>query len=159
MWFWHPLKEQIENWVEAKEKEFAEQENRNPRISTENWLQRYVFSDIHEIFFTTFPIELHAWLSRLVENETFSHGDRPTKWTPELIQRLKKTNNPISRAVDFWLNSLLEGFITEFVVETLKAYNEAKRIFIKGYRGKYLNSLNLWIKMLLCKKGVLKLEA
>ena len=49
--------------------------------------------------------------------------------------------------------------MTEFAVDTLKAYNEAERIFFKGYHGKYLNSLNLWIKMLLCEKGVLKLEA
>ena len=76
-----------------------------------------------------------------------------------MIQRLKQTNNPISRVVDFWLNSLLEGFVTEFTVDTLKAYKEEKRIFFKGYHGKYLNSLNLWIKMLLCEKGVLKLES
>ena len=85
MWFWHPLKEEIENWVEAKEKEFVEKENRNVRILTKKWLQRYVFSDIHEIFFATFPTELHAWLSRLAKNETFSHSDRLAKWTLELI--------------------------------------------------------------------------
>ena len=93
-----------------------------------------------------------------MENETFSHSERPMKWTPELIQILKKTTNPISRAVDFWLNNMLEGFVTKFAVDTLKAYNEVERIFLKGYDGRYLNSLNLWIKMLLCKKGVLKLE-
>jgi hypothetical protein len=54
---------------------------------------------------------------------------------------------------------VLEGLIIEFVVDTLKAYNEAERVFFKGYHGKYLNSLNLWIKMLLCDKGVLKLDA
>lgn len=98
------------------------------------------------------PTDLHVWLSRLAENKTSSHSDRPAEWNLEVIQRLKKTNNSISRAVDFWLNNLLEGFITEFVVDTLKAYNEAERVFFKGYRGKYLNSLNLWIKMLLCRK-------
>ena len=60
--------------------------------------------------------------------------------------------------MDFWLNSLLEGFVTEFAVEKLKAYSEAERLFFKGYHGKYLNSLNLWIKMLLCKQGVLRLD-
>ena len=53
---------------------------------------------------------------------------------------------------------LLEGFVTEFAVDTLKAYSKVERIFFKGYHGKYLNPLNLWIKMLLCEKGVLKLE-
>ena len=61
--------------------------------------------------------------------------------------------------MDFWLNNLLEGFITEFAVDTLKAYSEVERLFFKGYRGKYLNSLNLWIKMLLCEQGVLRLDA
>jgi hypothetical protein len=36
MWFWYPLKEEIENWVEAKEKEYAEKENRNPKLSIED---------------------------------------------------------------------------------------------------------------------------
>ena len=57
------------------------------------------------------------------------------------------------------MNSLLEGFVTEFVVDTLKAYSEAERYFFKGYRGKYLNSLSLWIKMLLSEKGILRLDA
>ena len=63
--------------------------------------------------------------------------------------------NPISRAIDFWLVSLLEGFITEFAVDQRKSFSEAERYFFKGYRGKYLNSLNLSIKKLLYEKGVL----
>ena len=82
MWFWNPSKEEIENWVEAKEKEFTEQENRNLRLFAKDWLQRYIFNDLHEIFFTTFPSELHAWLSRLAENKTSTRSDRPVEWTP-----------------------------------------------------------------------------
>lgn len=29
---------EIKNWVEEKEKEFTEQENRNRRLSTKDWL-------------------------------------------------------------------------------------------------------------------------
>ena len=60
MWFWHPSKEEIENWIEVKEKEFAKKENKNPRIYVEDWLQRYIFTDLHEISFATFPSKLHA---------------------------------------------------------------------------------------------------
>ena len=81
------------------------------------------------------------------------------EWTLEVMQRLKKIDNSISRVVDFWINSLLEGFVTEFAVDMLKAYSEEDRLFFKGYCGKYLNSLNLWIKMLLCEQGVLRLDA
>ena len=72
MWFWHPSKEEIEKWVQSKEREFAEQENKNPRLSIEEWLQRYIFTDLHEIFFATFPIELHEWISRLAENKMWT---------------------------------------------------------------------------------------
>ena len=42
------------NW-----KEFAVQENRNPQVSKEQWLERYVYTEIHEIFFASFPSELY----------------------------------------------------------------------------------------------------
>ena len=68
---------------------------------------------------------------------------------------MKNLDNPIKRTIDFWLASVLEGFVTEFAVEQRKSFSKADRYFFKGYRGKYLNSLNLSIKMLLHEKGVL----
>ena len=70
---------------------------------------------------------------------------------------MRNLDNPITRAVDFWLASVLEGFITEFAVDQTKSFSEAERYFFKGYRGKYLRSLNLSIKMLLHEKGTLDL--
>ena len=93
-----------------------------------------------------------------MENKTSSHSDRLVEWTLKVIQRLKCIDNSISKAVGFWLNSLLEGFVTKFAVDTLKAYRKLERLFIKGYHGKYLNSLNLRIKMMLCEQGLLRLD-
>ena len=76
-------------------------------------------------------------------------------WTPELIQTMKNLDNPIMRTVDFWLVSVLESFVTEFAVEQRKSFSKAERYFFKGYRGKYLNSLNLSLKMLLHEKVVM----
>ena len=56
---------------------------------------------------------------------------------------MKNLDNPITRTVDFWLGSVLEGFVTEFAVDQRKTFSEAERYFFKGYRGKYLKSLNL----------------
>ena len=70
---------------------------------------------------------------------------------------MKNLDNPITRAVDFWLVSVLEGCVTEFAVNQRKRFSEAERYFFKGYRGKYLRSLNLSIKMLLHEKGVLNI--
>ena len=38
MFCWHPTKEELNQWVESKEREFAEKENKSPRLSTEDWL-------------------------------------------------------------------------------------------------------------------------
>ena len=70
---------------------------------------------------------------------------------------MKNLDNPLTRAVDFWLASLLEGVITEFAVDQRKSFSEAERYFFKRYRGKYLRYLNLPIKMLLHEKGTMDL--
>ena len=76
-------------------------------------------------------------------------------WTLELVQRLKRTHKRISRVVDFYINNILGRFVTKFVVDSTISYDEAEQIFFKGPRGKYLKYLKLWIKMLVCEKGVL----
>ena len=68
---------------------------------------------------------------------------------------MKTLDNPIMRTIDFWLASVLEGFVTEFAVDQMKSFSEAEHYFFKRYRGKYLRYLNLSIKMLLHEKGIL----
>ena len=38
MFCWHPTKEELNHWVESKEREFAEKQNKSPTLSTEDWL-------------------------------------------------------------------------------------------------------------------------
>ena len=154
MFCWNPTKEELNQWVGSKEREFAATENKSPRLSTEYWLQKDIFTDLHEIFFATYANELYHWLSKLTDKNIFKKK-RNIVWTPELIHTMRSIDNPISRAVDFWLASLLEGFITEFAVDQRNFFSKAERYFFKGYHGKYLNSLNSSIKMLLHEKGVM----
>ena len=56
------------------------------------------------------------------------------------------------------MDSILEGYITEFAVDTNKAYIEAEREFFNGPRGRFLLSLQLSIKMLIYEKGILKMH-
>ena len=65
---------------------------------------------------------------------------------------MKNISNPISRAVYFWVDNILEGYITEFAVDTITSYSEAERKFFQGIRERYLSSLKMWIKMLVCEK-------
>ena len=77
MWLWHPKLSEIDTWLESNTKEFAEIENRNPNHDSEAWLQKYIYIDVHEVFFTTFPSELHSWVERLADSTRYVRSDRP----------------------------------------------------------------------------------
>jgi hypothetical protein len=56
---WFPSKTEIHKWIEDQEKDFVEAQNKNPNLSTEDWLERYIFTDIHEISFGGIHRELY----------------------------------------------------------------------------------------------------
>jgi hypothetical protein len=47
----NPTKENIKRWLKTKELEFAQKENINPKLTLHKYLDKYVFSDLHEVFF------------------------------------------------------------------------------------------------------------
>lgn len=119
----------------------------------------YLFTNLHEIFFCEFPIIFYEWLSRITKKNNCFKKDQPTIWNLILINRPKSISNPIFREIDYWFDNILGGYITEFDVDTIKSYSEVERDFFRGPGGKFLNSLKLWTKMLLCEKGVLRIES
>ena len=64
----------------------------------------------------------------------------------------------MSRDVYFWVDSILEGYISKFVVDIITSYSEAEQNLFQGPRGIYLSSLKTWIKMFLCEKGILQMQ-
>ena len=122
---WHPKLSEIEAWFETKTQEFAKIENKNPNHDSEAWLQKYIYTNVHEVFFATLSSELHSWLARLAYCTGHVQSEKPTQWNQAVVQKIKNTDNVGSQVVDFWLTSLLSGFITKFVVDTVKAYSEA----------------------------------
>ena len=152
---WNPTKKKIEELLDRKIHEFTAQENTNPRVSKEQWLERYLYMEIHEILFTSFPSELYEWIMKLADSQGRCRLDKPIVWTPELLRRLEASKDKIVCAMDHWLNQIIGGFITEFAVNTTTNYSEVERRFIKGPRDKYIKFLNMWIKILLCEKQVI----
>jgi hypothetical protein len=93
---WFPSKTKIHKWREGQEKDFAEALNKNPKINIEYWQQRYIFTDIHEIFFGGIHQEIHEWLARLVDTQ-FEIRSRPlVVWTLALIQKVKRIDSAVS---------------------------------------------------------------
>lgn len=56
-------------------------------------MDKYIFTNKHEIFFASLSSELHEWLSKLVETKCYTRSDKPTEWTSEAIEVLKKVDN------------------------------------------------------------------
>lgn len=149
---WNPTKKEIEEWWDLKLHEFATQENRNPQVSKEDWMDRYIFTDIHKVFLVTFLVELYEWIARLVDSRVRCRLDQPIMWTLELLHWLEAIEDKIVRVVDHWLDQVTGGFIIEFMIDTTISYSEAERWLLQGPWGRYIKSLNTWIKMLLCEK-------
>ena len=87
---------EIGDWLDETYLKFVEQENKDPRRSANEFLQRYVFCDVYEIFFGSIHIELHRWLSRLTEQRMNFQEDQFPDWTPARVNILKRVNNAIS---------------------------------------------------------------
>ena len=124
--FWRPLVKEISDWIEETYLKFAEQENKDPHRSSDEFLQRYIFTDVHEIFFGSIHIKLHQWLPRLTERKTNFKEDQFLDWTPTIINILKRVNNAISQTVYFWTTRTLEAFVTEFTIDTSTSFSEAE---------------------------------
>jgi hypothetical protein len=155
---WFPSKIEIQKGIEDQENDFAESQNKNFNLSIEDWLERHIFTNIHEIFIGGIHQELYKWLARLADTQ-FEVGSRPLAvWTSTLIKKVGRFNNVISREFYHWFDSTIRGYITEFVVDIVESYSQAKRYFFKGPREKILHFLKPRIKMLLNDKNILKIQ-
>ena len=123
---WNPTKKEIEDWLDRKIHEFAAQENKNPRLSKEEWLDFFLYIEIHESFFAYFPIELYEWIKKLADSQGRCKLDSPIMWTLELVLRLEASEDKIMCAIDHCLDRIIGGFITKFTVDTSVSYNEAE---------------------------------
>jgi hypothetical protein len=118
-----------------------------------------VFIDLHEIFFGEFLIILTEWLERIMENVGRYRAEALRNWTLELIRQLNTISNKVFHEVEFWLNSVLGGYIIVFSIDCTQYYSVTEREFFKGTHEIFLNTLSTWIKMLLCDKNVMKIES
>ena len=69
---WNPTKEEIKTWLRTKELEFSQKDKKNPRKTPHKYLEKYVFTDLHEVFFYDFPQLLQDWIVRLKDNHTMN---------------------------------------------------------------------------------------
>lgn len=66
---WNPTKKEIEEALDQKLHEFVVQEKKTLQISEKRWLDCYIYTKIHEIFFVPFSSELYDWIARLANSQ------------------------------------------------------------------------------------------
>ena len=155
---WLPSNTETQKWIEVQEKDFVEVQNKNPNLSTEDLLGKYIFTDIHGIFFGGIHKELYEYLSRLADTQFEIISRPPVVLTSMLNKKVKRVYNVVSRAVDHWFDSTIGGYITKFSIDIVESYSHPERYFFKGPRGKFLHFLKLKIKMLLHEKNIFKIQ-
>ena len=84
-----------------------------------------MYTEIHEIFFASFPSELYEWIARLANSQGRCKLDQPIVWTMELVRRQEASKDKIAQVVDHWLDRIIVGFIIEFAIGMTMSYNEA----------------------------------
>jgi hypothetical protein len=48
----------------------VQKDNRNSKLTQRKYLDKYIFRDLHEVFFCDFSHVLHEWILRLKDNHT-----------------------------------------------------------------------------------------
>ena len=113
-------------------------------------------SDTYEIFWGRFPTDLYNWLRRLrakVAQEGLRKINR--RWAHEDLVALHRVDTELTRAVDFWVKTTLEGYVVEFAAECYQSFSKAEAVFHAGPRGKLLKEIPLWIKALMVDEGLI----
>jgi hypothetical protein len=90
------MKTETQKWIEDQEKDFVEAQKKNPNPSSEDWLEKYIFTEIHEIFFGGIHQDLYEWLARLADTQFKIRPRPPMVWMSELIKKVKRVVSVIS---------------------------------------------------------------
>lgn len=62
---------------------------KNLQIILEDWKERYLFSNFHEVYFTKILVLLFEWLERQNRIRTIRVTHDPILWTKERVNQLK----------------------------------------------------------------------
>jgi hypothetical protein len=117
-----------------------------------------VFSDLHEVFLCDFLHLLQEWFLILKDNHP-KNKIRQLQWNPMEIVQSQQVDNKFMCTLDLWLENIVAGFITEFVVDRPNSYTMIEKGFINIPRGRYIISLYTSIKILLYDNSVISMES
>jgi hypothetical protein len=78
------MKDDIKRWLNTKEIDFVHKDNINLKLTPRKYMDKYVFSDLHEVFLCDFPHVLLEWIKGLKYNHP-TNWIRKLEWNPQDI--------------------------------------------------------------------------
>ena len=79
-------------------------------------------------------------------------------WVHGDLVALHWMDTELTRAIYFWVETTLDGYIVEFSAECYQSFSKTKAIFHFGLRLKLLKDISLWIKALMVDEGLVEFQ-
>jgi hypothetical protein len=96
--------EEIQDWLTTKEHEFSQWENQGLNVNVKRWKEKYIYTDMHEIFFLEFSCLLYEWLKRHTIANTSLRPQEPMVWDQITNDKFNTLNNKWTQAIDLWFS-------------------------------------------------------
>jgi hypothetical protein len=117
-------------------------------MNMKEWKGRYIYLDMHQLFFAKFPFLLHEWLKRQAYVNSVALPVEPIVWDQTKIDSLKVLDNKWSHPIHFWFTRVKKSYIIKFAIEYSVFFNKVEIKFEECPRKRMLEKIPLWIKML-----------
>jgi hypothetical protein len=90
---WYPSWEEIQYWLTLKEEYISWRETQGLIADMEHWKNKYIYTDMHEIFFVEFPCLFYEWLKRKTSTNIDLRTQEPLVWDQITLDRMKALDN------------------------------------------------------------------
>jgi len=156
------FKKEIRDWWDKRVDQFILEKPIHQGQPISKWSEEILYFEVasnqYEIFWCKFREDFYNWLSRQKvqirpEGTTLARHD----CVPSNLAPLWHFDNDLTRLVDFWVHTIVEGYIVKFAAENYQSFSRVEVVFKPRLRGKLVREVSLWIKMFTMEQGLLPL--
>jgi hypothetical protein len=99
-------------------------ETQGLKVYIMRWKDRYIYTNMHGIFFFEFPYLLYEWLKRKIDTNTSLRPLELVVSDQAIVYRLKSLDKKWNQSIELWFSWVKEGYIIEFVLEYIDPFSE-----------------------------------
>jgi hypothetical protein len=101
---WYPFGEEVQYWPTAKEHDFSLRETQGLRVNVKQWKEKYIYTNMHKLFFVEFPCLLYEWMKKKTARNCSLWLLKPVVWDQATLDRMKVLGNKWTWVIDLWFS-------------------------------------------------------